>query len=78
MVATCTLQFLPTLAPVYLGVLQLYTPSPMALGWEWPVDTHKPGCRVLLGVAVMCPADCKGVKIHPTSYVSMRRLSLSL
>jgi hypothetical protein len=25
-----------------------------------PVGTNKPGCRVLLGVAVMCPAGCKG------------------
>ena len=31
-------------------------------GWEAkPVGTNKPGCRVLLGVAVMRPAGGKGV-----------------
>jgi hypothetical protein len=26
-----------------------------------PVGINKPGCRVLVGVVVMCPAGCKGV-----------------
>jgi hypothetical protein len=29
-----------------------------------PVGTNEPGCRVSLGVTVMCPAGCKGVMCY--------------
>ena len=39
-------------------------------GRRWPVGTSKPGCRVLFGVAVMCPAGCKGAIRYAVARVS--------
>ena len=37
-----------------------------------PVGTNEPGCRVLLGVAVMCPAGCKGAMRYATTNASCK------
>jgi hypothetical protein len=44
-------------------------------GCRLPVGTNKLGCRVLLGVAVMCPAGCKRVMRYAAANAHYRLMN---